>query len=158
MPIIVFARRYGTGIHLLMNEEEKFTGGETAVIENDMLWKSFVCNKTKFDLKSLKKMRFAITDNHNKVIFDHVEQWDARELSGSMTDIDAQHTPWPRGLGKRRNRYSSPNSEAGASGYTFTTAMTSTPRKKFQSEKGIKAKLQKLVGLGSKRKQDPKKD
>ena len=144
--------RYGTEIHLLMNEEEKFTGGETVAIGSKTLWKSFMSNKIKFDLESLKKMKFAITNNDNKAIFYHVEQWGAREQSGSMMNINAPQSPLPRRLSKRRNRNSSRNSDADASGYTFTTAKTSNSSSKSQSRKGIKAKFQKFMGFGSKRK------
>ena len=137
-----------------MNEENKFTGGETVVLKSETLRKSFFLKKIKFDLESLKKMRFAITDNHKKNIFDHVEQWDAREQSDSLTNINGQLTPLLRKLTKRRNRYSSRYSDPDpdVSVYTYRTAMTSASRKKSQSGKGIKAKLQKFMGFGSKRK------
>ena len=90
--------RYGTGILLQMNEEDKFTGGKIVDIESEAIWKLLVFSKSKFNLDSLKNMRFAITDNLNKVIFDCVKhlatnmysQQSNRQQPVLMTDVGLQ--------------------------------------------------------------------
>ena len=87
LPTIFCICRYGTELHLLMNQENKLTRGETDIDKSETIWKSFSFKKTKFDLQSLKNIKFEIKDNLNKVILDRIEQLDAHQQSCSVTNI-----------------------------------------------------------------------
>ena len=133
-----------------MNEEDKFTGGEAVIIGNDMLWKSFVLDKNKFDLDSLKNMRFAISNNNNKTIFYFVKHWDTLEQLDSSITKKSQHNSLPRRPAERVNGHSSRRWKA--TSLPFTTALPSTSPTKLHYKHGIKAKFQNFAKFGSKKK------